>query len=251
MFCLLIESRFAVFRPFITGSFRPTAPFMTPSAAYGLLLNLAGIEMREDDGKSAMTLIKKSGLPEMDIALGAPVANRPWKWGRSLEKGESAVFPARQQLYQQLHNYPVGKQREEHAPHTKGNKYNITPVSRSFLSGLRAVACFRNYQPDDIGERARYGLRGEIKREYGLPFLGDSNFLPNRIEILESPPPCRWFVPVVAGEIQPPHQSVGRLTITIDRADSSLTRSGLFGPTPKETDAIPEAAWVSVNYSHA
>ena len=92
MFCLLIESRFAAFRPFITGSFRPTTPFITPSAAYGLLLNLAGIEMREDDGKSAMTLIKKSGLPEMDIALGAPVANKPWKQDRSLEKGESSVF---------------------------------------------------------------------------------------------------------------------------------------------------------------
>ena len=250
MFCLLIESRFAAFRPFITGNLRPTAPFITPSSAYGLLLNLARIEMRQDDGKSEMTLIKKSGLPEMDIALGAPVNCKAWKWGQSLEEGESSVFPAMQQLYQQLHNYPVGKQGKEHAPHTKGNKYNITPVHRSFLSGLRAVACFRNYQPDDIGERARNGLRGEIKRGYGLPFLGDSNFLPDRIEILESPPPCRWFVPVVAGEGQPPHQRVGRLTITIDRADSSRTRSGLFGPSPEETDAIPEAAWVPVNYSH-
>ena len=70
MFCLLIESRFAAFRPFITGSFRPTAPFITPSAAYGLLLNLAGIEMREDDGKSAMTLIKKSGLPGDGYRVG-------------------------------------------------------------------------------------------------------------------------------------------------------------------------------------
>ena len=250
MFCLLIESRFAAFRPFITGSFRPTAPFITPSAAYGLLLNLVGIEMREDDGKSAMTLIKRSGLPEMDIALGAPVANKLWKWGRSLEKGESSVFPAVQQIYQQLHNYPVGKQGKEHAPHTKGNKYNITPVRRSFLSGLRAVACFRNYRPVDIGERARKGLRGEIKREYGLPFLGDSNFLPDRIELLESPTPSRWFVPVGASDGQPPHQGVGRLTITIDRADSSRTRSGLFVPIPEETAAIPEAAWVSVNYSH-
>ena len=251
MLCLLIESRFAAFRPFITGDFRPTAPFITPSAAYGLLLNLAGIEMREDDGKSAMTLIKKSGLPEMDIALGAPVDCKAWKWGRPVEKDEMSVFPNTQKIYQQLHNYPVGKQGEEHDPRTKGNKYNITPVRRCFLSGLRAVACFRNYQPDDIGERARSGLRGESKREYGLPFLGDSNFLPDRIEILRNPPLCHWFVPTVAGDGQPPHQSVGRLTITIDRADSSRTRSGLFGPTPEKTDAIPEAAWVSVNYSHA
>ena len=192
MFCLLIESRFAAFRPFITGSFRPTAPFITPSAAYGLLLNLAGIEMREDDGKSAMTLIKKSGLPEMDIALGAPVVNKPWKWGRSLEQDESPIFPTIQQLYQQLHNYPVGKQGREHASYAMGNKYNITPVRRSFLLGFRAVVCFRNCRnPENIEELARAGLQGELRREYGLPFLGDSNFLPDRIEILESPPPCR------------------------------------------------------------
>ena len=251
MFCLLIESRFATFRPFITGSFRPTAPFVTPSAAYGLLLNLAGVEMREDDGKSAMTLVKKSGLPELDIALGAPGANKPWQWGKSLAEGEASIFPTVQQLYQQLHNYPVGKQRREHAPYAMGSKYNITPVRRSFLSGLRAVACFRNYRPENIGERARNGLRGEIKREYGLPFLGDSNFLPDRIEILKDPPPCRWFVPVVASDGQPPHQSVGRLTITIDRANSSRTRSGLFGPIPEKTRAIPEAAWISINYSKA
>ncbi len=252
MFCLLIESHFAAFRPFITGSFRPAAPFITPSAAYGLLLNLAGIEMREDDGKSAMTLIKKSGLPEMDIALGAPVANKPWKQDRSLEKGESSVFPTVQQLYQQLHNYPVGKQGLEHAPYAMGNKYNITPVRRSFLHGLRAVVCFRNCRnPEDIGEMACAGLRGELRREYGLPFLGDSNFLPDRIEVLESPPPCYWFVPVVEGDGEPPDQSIGRLTITIDRADSSRTQSKLFGPTSEQSDEIPNHAWVSIDYSRA
>ena len=250
MFCLLIESRFSAFRPFITGSFRPTAPFITPSAVYGLLLNLAGIEMREDDGKSAMTLIKESGLPEMDIALGAPVANKAWKWGRSLEKGESSIFPTVQQLYQQLHNYPVGKQGAEHKPYAMGNKYNITPIRRSFLSGLRAVACFRNFRnPEDIGDRACAGLQGELKREYGLPFLGDSNFLPDRIEVLESPPPCHWFVPVVDGDGEPPDQSIGRLTITIDRADSSLTQSGLFGPALEQRDDIPDLAWVPIDYT--
>ena len=248
MFCLLIEARFAAFRSFITGSFRPTAPFITPSAAYGLLLNLAGVEMREDDGKSAMTLIKKSGLPEMEIALGAPVGNKPWKWGQTVEIDPVLDFPNTQEIYQQLHNYPVGNQGKEYAPRTKGNKYNITPVRRSFLSGLRAVVCFRNYRPDDIGERARKGLRGEIKREYGLPFLGDSNFLPDRITVCEVPPPSYWFVPIREGSGKIPHQNVGRLTITVDRADSSRTRSGLFGPVFEK--ATPEAAWVSVNYSH-
>jgi CRISPR-associated protein Cas5t len=44
-----MEAPFAAFRTFTAGSYRPTAEFITPSAAYGLLLNVAGIEMREYD----------------------------------------------------------------------------------------------------------------------------------------------------------------------------------------------------------
>ena len=54
-----LQAKFAAFRPFVSGSFRPTAGFITPTAAYGLLLNIAGIEMRHDDGQSVMTLIRK------------------------------------------------------------------------------------------------------------------------------------------------------------------------------------------------
>ena len=254
MFSLLIESPFAAFRPFITGNFRPTAPFLTPSAAYGLLLNLAGIEMRDDDdGKSAMTLIRKGDLPEMEIALGAPAGKRPWRRGRSLDQHESSVLPTIVQLYQQLHNYPIGRQGREHAAYTMGNKYNITPVRRSLLSGLRAVVCFDNCcNPADIGERVCAGLRGELGREYGLPFLGDNNLLPDRIEVLNSPPPCHWFVPVVdGGDGTPPDQGIGRLTITIDREDSSGTRSRLFGPTPGPSDDVPKDAWISIGYSRS
>ena len=43
---------------------------MTYSAAYGLLLNLAGLEMRApDNGKSTMTLIADE-LPALELALG-------------------------------------------------------------------------------------------------------------------------------------------------------------------------------------
>ena len=51
MMRLRIRAPFAAFRHFTAGSYRPTAPFITPSAAYGLLLNLAGVETRFDDGK--------------------------------------------------------------------------------------------------------------------------------------------------------------------------------------------------------
>ncbi len=46
MLALYIEAPFAACRTFTAGWYRPSATFLTPSAAYGLLLNLAGIETR-------------------------------------------------------------------------------------------------------------------------------------------------------------------------------------------------------------
>lgn len=249
MLCLRVRARFAAFRPFVTGSYRSTAPFITPSAAYGLALNLAGIDMRRcDDGKSAMTLISDS-LPKLDVALGAPADDDPWKWGRAAGDDDHNL-PRVHEVYQQLHNYPVGRSRSENAANTKGAKYNIIPVRRSFLSGLDAVICFRYSGLDAFKERVEAGLRGEPEHRYGLPFLGDNNFLPDRIDVLESPPPCQWFVPIEAGDGESPRRGVGRLTVTIDRRDSSRTRSRLFGPIRRATAAIPDSAWVRIDYSN-
>ena len=121
MLKLYLQAPFGVFRTFTAGSFRPTAGFITPSAAYGLLLNVAGIEMRHDDGKE-MTLITE-GLPPLSLALGA------------------LRLPLQQTMYQQLHNYPVGSTGREHAAATKGTKYNIAPARRSFLAEIRGYLC--------------------------------------------------------------------------------------------------------------
>ena len=42
MLLLYIKAPFAAFRTFTAGRYRPTAPFLTPSAAYGLVLNAQG-----------------------------------------------------------------------------------------------------------------------------------------------------------------------------------------------------------------
>lgn len=90
-------------RTFTAGWYRPTATFLTPSAAYGLLLNIAGIESRlceeneAHDGKTPASLTRP-GL--------------------------------------QRHNYPVGTSGEERAESAKGNKYNITPVRLLTMQNL-------------------------------------------------------------------------------------------------------------------
>ena len=225
---LRLEAPFGVFRTFTAGSFRPTAGFITPSAAYGLLLNIAGIEMRYDDGKSVATVIGKE-LPVVDIALGAV-----------------QDLPQQQSLFQQLHNYPVGSSGKEHKAATRGNKYNITPARRSFLSDIHAYIALRGNQ--ELEDQIIEGLQGNEKRSYGLPFLGENNFLIDRLEPVERAEPARWYEQVSEESDDGVRENITRLTITIDRVSMANTRSALFAPTDRFVREIPEKAWVTVGY---
>ena len=223
MFCLYVQAEFASFRTFSAGSFRPTSRFMTYSAAYGLLLNLAGIESRYDDGKSPMTLTRSS-LPRVKIALGAK------------------KLPKIQSIYQQLHNYPVGADAgKKYKEGARGTKYNITPVRREFLMHFAGYICIDNNP--ELQDKIKRGLLGDTESRYGLPFLGDNNFLPDRIEIVDKLPKAHWFLKL--DKTSEPVSESTRLTISIDRSQFAETRSALFAPS-KPSDSIPEDAWIEV-----
>ena len=229
MLHLRFKAPFGAFRTFTAGSYRPTAPFVTPSAAYGLILNVAGIESRHDDGQAAMTLMK-SGLPRVEIALGA------------------IIFPETQSIYQQLHNYPVGATGKDRAAETKGAKYNIQPVQREFLSGLDAYLCLRGNESleEQVREGLRHGARSlcEGRPRYGIPFLGDNNFM---IDVLREEPvlgPAFWYRRLT-GELGPVTGRC-RLTAWIDRTDMTRTVTYLYAPTRDGVSAIPEEAWTLI-----
>lgn len=184
--------------------------------------------MRHDDGVSMMTTIARD-LPPVRLALAT--------LGLDL--------PVRQSLFQQLHNYPVGDTGKDHAPHTMGNKYNIVPVRREFLSDVDA------YIGVDAGPELETlildGLQGKSPRRYGLPFLGDNNFLPDRLEPVEQLQPAYWLEKVMDSE-DGIVNNVMRLTITVDRADLSKTRSALFAPC-EEKRALPSPdSWILIGY---
>lgn len=229
MLRLRVQAPFATFRTFAAGSFRPSAPFITYSAAYGVLLNLAGREMRApDDGKSPMTLIA-ADLPHFELALGV--------------YGE---LPTVQTVYQQLHNYPVGNSGKEREESTRGNKYNITPARRVVLHRLDALLALRGDEALEADILA--GLRGERPR-YGLPFLGDNSFLPDRIEPAGEAATARWLGPLEEGTAMDDlPEGAMRLTLRIDRTDMSRTESGLFRVGSEARGAPPEGAWVDVGY---
>ncbi len=226
MMCLYVQAPFAVFRTFTAGSFRPTARFITPSAAYGLLLNIAGIESRLDDDKQPMTLMRKD-LPRIKIAIGA------------------LSFPQVHSLYQQAHNYPVGPAGVKYIPLAKGSKYNITPVRREFLSDVRAYICLEDNT--DLADRIRDGLSGEYNSaRYGVPFLGDNNFLVDILREETERQPAYWYEKVSEHDSHSLRPRTAHFTITIDRRNIANTTSALFSPCPEQRRDIPKDAWVMI-----
>lgn len=220
---LRIRAPFATFRGFQAGVYRSTSPIMPPSAALGLVLNLAGIEMR--DYAATPNLLIREDVPCLKIAIA------------TLPNSKSEVCT----LYQQLHSYPVGNSGKDNLkPRTHGAKYWITPVKRELLVGLDMVLGVQ--ASDELLERVKKGLKGESESyRYGLPFAGDNNFLFDRIDILDEVPEAFWYV-----RMQPDDPSMRgsyRLTVGIDRADNSKTTSFLYAPVEVATRIPPDAAW--------
>lgn len=231
MLCLRVKAPFATFRTFTAGSYRPTAPFITPSAAYGLVLNIAGIESRFNDGRAPMTLTRL-GLPKVQVALGA------------------IAFPEVQSVYQQLHNYPVGSTGQDHADACKGAKYNIQPVRREFLTGLDAYICLR--ENADLEKQVREGLRTgaqwapDGRHRYGIPFLGDNNFMVDVLKEEPLPGLAYWYRRLTKDDSGLNDRQC-RLTVWIDRNDMAQTRAVLYAPLKDAVAEIPESAWTLID----
>ena len=219
---LRIRAPFAAFRGFQAGVYRTTAPVMPPSAAFGLVLNLAGIEMRSNADQP--TTLIRSDIPCLNLAIGTVAGSQ----------SETCT------LYQQLHSYPVGNSGQELKQRTHGAKYWIVPVRREFLVGLDMVLGIQ--AEAELLQRVLQGLSGKLNLpRYGLPFAGDNNFLLDRIDVLSVPIPTYWYVQIQPDD--PPMRGSYRLTVAIDRADNSKTSSYLYAPMTEPTAKPPAHAW--------
>lgn len=230
MLQLRVRAPFAACRPFAAGYHRPTAEFVTPSAAYGLLLNLAGIESRYDDGAAVMTLTAP-GLPTARLAIGM------------------ISEPQLQSLYQQLHNYPVSTGNPDREREARGNKYNIQPIRRAYLSNIDAYLCLDGNQTFE--EQVRLGLVHGAdyapagRQRYGLPFLGDNSFLLSSVVIDTEPLPAFWLRQV-AREALVDATNLDQLTVWVDRADQTRTMTRYFSRDAVCQVEVPETAWTAV-----
>ncbi len=220
---LQLRAPFAAFRWMQAGSYRATSPVIPPSAAWGLLLNLAAIETRGDTSEVSTPI--RPDVPSLQIALGV---------------GAKAAGHA--SLYQQLHGYPVGAAAgRELKAGARGAKYQIAPGRREILLDFECFVGVRSADSDLLNRMAA-GLRGDLDgTRYGLPFAGDNSLLFDRIEFLDGSPACRWYERIDGSTGTRPDSC--RLTIGIDRADASKTTSALFAPTPEPSRDPPVGAW--------
>lgn len=219
---LRARAPFAAFRWMQAGVWRATSPVIPPSAAWGLVLNLAGIETRAD--ASTVTTQVRSTAPPLQLAVG------------------EAHHADRAILYQHLHAYPVGSSGAELAKRSHGAKYWIAPVRREVLVDFDVVIGVRS-RDESLLDDVSSGLRGEMPhRRYGLPFAGDNNFLFDQIDIVRQPPVVRWYTRVVSGERA--RKGSCRLTVAIDRSDSSQTSTFVFAPIENPTMEPPASSWI-------
>ncbi|MFM8395583.1 MAG: type I-MYXAN CRISPR-associated protein Cas5/Cmx5/DevS [Acidobacteriota bacterium] len=220
---LHVKAPFAAFRQFQAGGYKATFPVMPPSAAYGLVLNLAGIEMRGP--LSGVTTVIRDKLPELEIAVGL------------------LARPRVERIFQQLHSYPVGLTGSRLSELTHGAKYHISPVRREILVGYDGMIGVRSPNRPLL-EMARRGVRGDIEGgRYGLPFLGDNGFLIDEIEALETPPLTWWYARLEPERRR--HRGVCRLTVGIDRLDNSRTTSVAMAPLESRHCYPPETGWIT------
>jgi CRISPR-associated protein Cas5t len=221
-FWLHAQAPFAAYRGMQAGVYRTTAPTIPHSAAFGLVLNLAGIEMR--DPTPDVTTQVRADVPRLRIAVGA---HTPAQVGT---------------LYQQLHSYPVGNSGKELKEGAHGAKFWIAPVRRELLVGLDVVIGVETVD-GALRDRVGRGISGELGADrYGLPFAGDNNLLFDRIDLLDAPPPSRWYTRIRPDD--PLRRGTCRLTVGIDRRDSSRTTTVLCAPTDQPTAEPPDIAWV-------
>ena len=218
-FWLRIRAPFAAFRGFQAGVYRSTSPVMPPSVAYGLVLNIAGIEMRGASNRATTPI--RPDVPRLRLAIGL------------------VKVAERNSIYQQLHGYRVGTddKTKKMAALTKGAKYQIVPVRREMLVDYEGVIGVQT-SDDKLQDQVARGLRGELgTQRYGLPFAGDNSYLFDSIELVDEPPAkILWYT-----HFQPnktPRKGTCRLTIGIDRADNSKTTSSIYAPVSDLTDAV-------------
>ena len=217
MLFVYFKAPFGAFKPFQSVELHATADFLTHSAAYGLLLGLAGVDCHAD-------YQRKKDFPDAQIAIG------------------QKHRPLRGRVLQQLHKMHKGTITAEELERAKGNKTKIDVFRREHLCDLEGFIGLRD---EKLEARVRKGINEPSTLSYwGLPFMGDNNFFLERIEVCDKPEACQWFYPFTGKRLQ----RGGRLhflSIWTDYETNTRSRGLLCALTPHQ-ESPPSDAWIQI-----
>jgi len=202
------KAPFGAFRPFKNVELATTAEFVTYSAAYGLLLGLAGIE-RE----------RKAEFIGARIALGCTRLPRVGRTFQLLIQGKRELADT-------------------------GGEFNLRPFWRELICDLEGWIGLDHPLLEQLVEK---GVTEGASLDYwGVTFMGDNSLFVEKIEVEEQPQPCRWFGPF-SGQRLPLGERLYYLSVWTDYRKSSDSSSRLFALSPiKQSLDKDDEAWIKI-----
>lgn len=200
------KAPFGAFRPFKNVELATTAEFITHSAAYGLLLGLAGVDRQ-----------RKKEFIGTRIAIGCKRLPRAGRFFQQLIQGRRVLTG-------------------------DGGQLNLRPFWREVLFDLEGYIGFDNSPLEELVVK---GINEPSLLDYwGLPFMGDNNFFLERVEVCKKPESCRWFYPFNGERLQR-GERLHFLSIWTDYETNMRSRGLLFALTPNQ-EYPPSDAWIPI-----
>lgn len=205
---LKLAAPFAAFRPLMTGKFRLTYEYPSPSAIRGLVLNLASykLESKYDPFQFAIG-IKKSGEKNSTVT--------------QIHRCPTDMSPKGRNLY--------------------NRKPSISLAQREFLADVEYYVALKI--TDSFLKRIEMTLNGTLERT-GVPFLGDNNFFLEEISLENEIPELKWLVKF-NGQLQEENSLPTSYDLKVDWNDYSLSERILLSVTKGKLNYVPDEAWLA------
>lgn len=220
MLFVYFKAPFGAFKPFQSIELHSTADFITYSAAYGLLLGLAGVDCHAN-------YQRRRDFIGVQIAIGQ-IGN-----------------PLRGRVLQQLHKMPQTNPSPEVLDRAKGNKPKVDIFRRDYLRSLEGFIGLQN--SEELEALVRRGINEPSTLSYwGLPFMGDNNFFVETLETKDRPSRCRWFYPFKEHNLGE-GERLYYFSVWTDYEPNPTSSSRLFALSDvKDSLEKDDEAWISI-----
>jgi CRISPR-associated protein Cas5t len=224
---LRIQAPFAAFRKFQKTIYHSSEHIITPTSAYGLILNILGIDNRFN-----------IELPKLTITIGEiqiPLVNSLYqhvyiKPSNGGNKDKATGINIRQEKIKTLKQMSYGH-----------NNW-CNPKTKEILTNIDYIIGIKT--DDIILNKLNYNIKNSGER-YGLPFLGDNNCLIDSIEIMNKPINAYWFIHYIENDVI--NSDNYYLSVKIDRKDNLKTKSLLYIKTEKISFPDNNKCWTTIS----